>query len=138
MKNVGGKCMSSKHPPKLMNEEIKKYPIFIINTSGRLIKTNKIKSTNDYSHQCNLHHYIPYSDYERNKQWYIERGIEQKLILMSIPLHEQLHFQAIKNLTDEEFKAKYKISRYELIFNKRYSNYKEVKENERINGKDNA
>lgn len=131
--------MSLKHPPKLMDEEIKKYPIYIINTSGKLIKTNRIKSTKDYNHnQCNLHHYIPYSDYEQNKQWYIERGIEQKLILMTIPLHEQLHNQAIKNLTDEEFKAKYKISKYELIFNRKYSDYKEVKKNERINRKSDA
>ena len=57
---------------------------------------------------------------------------------MSIPLHEQLHYQAIKNLTDKEFKARYKISRYELIFSKKYSNYEEVQENERINRKDNA
>ena len=57
---------------------------------------------------------------------------------MSIQLHEQLHFQAIKNLTDEEFKTKYKISRYELIFNKKYSNYKEVKENGQTNREDNA
>ena len=120
--------MSSKIPPKLMNKEIERYPIYIINTSGKLIQTNRIKSTRDYSHQLNLHHYIPYSDYERNKQWYIERGIGQKLILMSIQLHEQLHNQAIKNLTDEEFKAKYKISKYELIFNKKYSQYSKKEE----------
>lgn len=122
-KNVGGKCMSSKIPPKNMNKEIEKYPIFFINTSGQLIRTYKIKNTQDYSHSYNLHHYIPYSDYERNKKWYEERGIKQKLILMSIQLHEQLHNQAIKNLSDSEFLARYKISKYELIFNKRYSKY---------------
>ena len=42
-------------------------------------------------------------------------GIEQKLILMRKHTHEQLHFQAIKNLTDAEFQNKYNISRRELM-----------------------
>ncbi len=123
-RNVGGKFMNSKKPKKIMNDEIAKYPIYFINTQGKLIRTYKIKSTQDYNHQaCELHHYIPFSSYTGNEEWYQERGIEQKLILMSIKLHEQLHNQAVKVLSDEEFLEKYKISKYELIFNKKFSQY---------------
>lgn len=56
--------------------------------------------------------------YDKNKEWFEERGIKQKLILVDIPLHEQLHYQAIHNLSDEEFKNKYKVSRDILIYRK--------------------
>ncbi len=108
--------------PKIMNREIAIYKIFFLNTSGRLIPVNWIKTTKDYDHfQFELHHYIPYSVYERNKQWFIDRGIEQKLILVKKHTHEQIHFQAIKNLTDYEFEKHYKISRWKLIFNKKHT-----------------
>lgn len=37
--------------------------------------------------------------------------------------HEQVELRAVKNLTDEDFEEKYKISRWELIFNKKHSKY---------------
>lgn len=113
---------STKRRKRIMNEEIELYPIFGLNVHGLLFKIHAIKSTADYNHsQYNLHHYI--TDYEKNREWYDERGIGQKLFLISIPLHEQLHNQAIRNLADEEFEEKYKISRWELIFNKKHSKY---------------
>lgn len=107
-----------------MNEDIKKYPIFILK-NGELVRTYKIKSTNDYNHYThNLHHYIPkQQNYEKNKGWYEERGIGQKLILLPIPTHEQVHNQAVHNLSDDDFYGYYKISRWELVFNRRYSKY---------------
>lgn len=106
-----------------MNNDIKKYPIYKL-LNGKLIKVLWIKSTDDYNHSLyNLHHYILRKQYEKNKQWYIDRNIEQKLILLPIAVHEQVHNQAIKNLSDEEFEKVYKISRWELFFNKRYSIY---------------
>jgi hypothetical protein len=107
-----------------MEKEIQKYPIYVLNKEGKLIRTYQINGTKDYNHyMCNLHHYIPFQEYEKNKKWYQEKGIEQKLILMSIPIHEQIHNQAIKILSDEEFKERYKISKWELIFNKKKSEY---------------
>ncbi len=107
-----------------MNREIALYKIFFLNTKGQLIFVTWIHSTQDYDHsQFELHHYIPFAVYERNKQWFMERGINQKLILMKKHTHEQLHFQAIKNLSDEEFERFYKISRHKLIFNKKHSEY---------------
>lgn len=104
---------------KIMNEEIKKYPVYVLNILGQIIPAIWIKDTNCYDHsQFNLHHFIEFQHYNRNKQWYEDRGIKQKLILMRIKTHEQLHFQAIKNMTDEEFETHYKVSRWDLIFNR--------------------
>lgn len=107
-----------------MNEDIKKYPVFYY-YKGRLLNAdNMIFSTNDYNHSThNLHHFVEKQHYEKNKNWYEERGIMQKLILMPISMHEQIHNQAIHNLTDAEFLERYKISRWELVFNRKYSKY---------------
>lgn len=112
-----------KRMQKITNEEIKKYPIFMVNKLGGLVRIHSIKSTNDYSRACNLHHYIPFSIYSKDPEWFEKRGIKQKLILMSIPLHEQVHHQAVKVLSDAEFERRYRISRWELIFNKKHSKY---------------
>lgn len=105
-----------------MQNEIKKYPTYILK-SGKLEYCD-ITSTAHYNHYFyQLHHYIKKQDYDRNKQWFEERGIKQKLILLSVPCHEQVHQQAIKNLTDEEFEDKYGISRWKLLFNRKHSEY---------------
>lgn len=107
-----------------MNEDILKYDIFVLTRKGELIKTDQIKSTDDYNHFVfSLHHYILKQHYNRNPQWYEDRGIKQKLILMPIAVHEQLHGQAIRNISDNEFKSRYKISRWDLLFNRKYSYY---------------
>ncbi len=107
-----------------MNNDIKEFDIFILLLSGKLKQIFNIFSINDYNHYVfNLHHYIKAQEWNRNKAWYIERGIKQKLILLPIHIHEQVHFQAVHNMSDEEFEAKYKISRWDLIFNRRHSKY---------------
>ena len=107
-----------------MNEDIKKYDVFFLTKNGKLIKTDKIKSINDYNHYYySLHHYILKQSYEKNKKWYDDRGIKQKLILIPIFIHEQIHNIAIKNITDEEFRSRFKISRWDLLFNRKYSSY---------------
>lgn len=105
-----------------MQEDIQQYPIYGL-SDGELIPLS-IANVNQYNHCThNLHHFIKKGDYARNKAWYDERGIKQKLILLPIYLHEQVHLQAVKNLSDKEFKQKYKISRWELLFNRRHSEY---------------
>lgn len=106
-----------------MNDDIKKYPIYTV-INGRIIELNNIKSTADYNHYShNLHHFIPKQQYEKNKNWYEERGIKQKLLLIPISMHEQIHNQGVHILSDDDFEVFYKISRWDLIFNKRYSKY---------------
>ena len=108
-----------------MKSELEKYKdrVYILTNSGELKKVY-LSSLDDYNHsKMHLHHFIPYSSYSKNSEWYKARGIEQKLILVSIPLHEQIHEQAIHNLSDEDFFKRYKTDRWELVFNKKYSNY---------------
>lgn len=110
---------------KDMAKELKKWSdsVYALRTNGELTKI-RLQSLNDYNHSLyDLHHYIQYQAYVKNPKWYKERGIEQKLILMSIPCHEQVELRAIKNLTDEEFEKKYHISRWKLIFNRKHSEY---------------
>lgn len=106
-----------------MNEDIAKYSIFQLE-NGELLRCWWIKDTSDYNHSMvHLHHYVEKQHYENNIEWYKEHGIEQKLILMPNYIHEQLHSIAVNNLSDKEFEKKYKISKWDLIFNKKYSRY---------------
>lgn len=132
VRNVGGRFtayMKKKNQKQLkdMAKELEKYKdsVFFLNKLGGLVKV-KINSLDDYNHGlngCELHHFIPYSSYVNNIEWYEARGIKQKLILVSKVLHEHIHNQGIRQLTDTEFEKKYKISRWKLLFNRKYSNY---------------
>lgn len=105
-----------------MSEDIERYPVYGL-SNGKLIPLSieNIKQYNHFTH--NLHHFIKKGDYARNQKWYDERGIKQKLILLPIYLHEQVHLQAVNNMSDEEFEQHFKISRWELLFNRRHSEY---------------
>ena len=110
-----------KNQPKDMKKEIELYKdeIYLLNTSGKLIKIN-INSLEQYNHsRCELHHFIQYQAYVQNSEWYEERGIKQKLILVSKICHEHIENRGIKVLTDEEFFNRYKIRRSELLFSKK-------------------
>lgn len=110
---------------KNMKVELEKYKdrVYFLNKSGQLTRV-RIDTLDDYNHyRIELHHFIPYQLYERNIKWFKERHIEQKLILVSKTLHEHIENRGIKTLTDEEFKKRYKISRWKLIFNRKYSDY---------------
>ena len=106
-----------------MQEDIQQYPVYIF-YNNELTPIDWVKDTNSYNHYAwQLHHFIKKGEYARNQKWYDDRGIKQKLILLPIYLHEQVHLQAVKNLTDKEFKEQYKISRWELLFNRRHTEY---------------
>lgn len=107
-----------------MNKDIQEFDIYVLTRSGKLKQIFWIKSTNDYNHYLfNLHHFIEKQHYRDNEKWYKERGIKQKLILLPVLIHEQVHGIAIKNLSDEEFKSRYKISKWDLLFNRKFSEY---------------
>lgn len=111
----------SKKPPKDMQKEIERFndSIYLLNKSGGLVKIY-LTTLNQYNHSnCELHHYIPYSDYVQRPKWYEDRGIKQKLILVSKVCHEHIEHRGIEVLTDEEFYRKYHIRRSELLFKRR-------------------
>lgn len=95
-----------------MNEDIKRFPVYALSQQGLVpIEIHSIEDYNHYTHH--LHHYIKQQDWKRNQKWFEERGIEQKLILMPVQCHVDLH-ACISN-----FKEKYNIDRAELLFNRR-------------------
>lgn len=107
-----------------MNRDIKRFPIYQLTPYGALVPIDWIKSVDDYNHSVyHLHHFIAKEHYNKNEQWYKDRGIEQKLILVTIPVHEQLHSQAIRTVPDEEFKQTFRISKWDLVFNRKFSKY---------------
>lgn len=106
-----------------MQEDIQRYSIYGL-SDGKLIPLSieNVKQYNHFTH--NLHHYIKKGEYARNKAWYDERGIKQKLILLPIWVHLAVHQSpAGANLSDEQFKQKVGISRWELLFNRRHTEY---------------
>lgn len=107
-----------------MNEDIAKYGVWGLTHTGELVRV-PVFSTDDYNHYTHhLHHFIKQQDYKRNREWFEQRGIKQKLIILPIWLHLVIHDSPGGiHYTDEQFKENYKISRWELVFNRRYSKY---------------
>lgn len=117
--------MKKKLPKKDMKKELEKYKmdVLLLTQEGEL-KPIKLDSLDDYNHfTTELHHYIPYHYYIRNSKWFEDRGITQKLFLVSKVCHEHIHNQGIEILSDEAFEKRYNISRWKLIFNRHHSEY---------------
>lgn len=108
-----------------MNEDLKQYPVYALMYNGLFYKLENVKSTSDYNHSTHhIHHYIKQQEYKRNKQWFDDMGIKQKLFLLPVWLHHIVHNDpAGANLSDAEFKEKFNVSRWDLLFNRRYSEY---------------
>lgn len=107
-----------------MNEDIKKYGVYGLTHEGALVLL-PIHSTGDYNHLTHqLHHFIKQQDYKRNEQWFTVHDIKQKLILLPVWVHNIVHNSPNgADLSDEEFLKKFKISRWDLVFNRRHSKY---------------
>ena len=110
---------------KNMNEDIKAFKVYGIR-QNRLVLLPEIVDIHSYNHElCQLHHYIKAQEYKRNKNWFIQNNIEEKLILMPTIMHEHLE-SPIYGLTDEQFYRKYRIEREILLFNKKHWIRKQV------------
>ena len=74
-----------------MNEDIAKYPVFMVNPNGKL-KQIRIESTDDYNHyEFELHHFVPQSIRKTQPELY-ERIVHlQKLILLPKDVHHSIH-----------------------------------------------
>lgn len=93
-----------------MNEDIKKYPVYML-YKGKLHPAHWVTDTESYNHYLyQLHHYIKQQSYKRKENWFKERGIEQKLILMPVQCHLDLH------ACTSDFKEKWEIEREQLLY----------------------
>lgn len=103
-----------------MNDDIDNFGVYGLTHNGQLVRV-PVFSTADYNHSTHqLHHYIKQQEYKRNKQWFEDRGIKQKLFLIPKWLHLIVHNSPDgAQLTDEKFIERFKVSRYELLFNRK-------------------
>ena len=102
-----------------MNDDIKEFGVVGLTHNGELVPLD-VHSTDDYNHLTHqLHHYIKQQEWKRNREWFTVHDIKQKLILLPKHIHELVH----NCMDDEAFEKKFKISRWDLVFNKRYSKY---------------
>ena len=92
-----------------MNEDIAQYPVYMVNSDGKL-KQTRIDSTDDYNHyEFELHHFISQSIRKNNPELY-ERIVHlQKLILLPKDVHRSVHAGA-------EYRG---LKNWELLFNRR-------------------
>ena len=115
---------------KIMNKEIEKYQgriyyfeqrqdIYGNQLVPKIKPAEWIENTSCYDHSSfELHHVIKFTNFEKNKNWYIERGLNMCLILIPKIMHQHLE-DPIYQLTDDEFYKKYLIHKYEILFNKK-------------------
>lgn len=74
-----------------MNEDIAKYPVYMVNSNG-IFKQINIKSIDDYNHfEFELHHFVPQSIRKNNPQLYEKIVHLQKLILLPRDVHHSIH-----------------------------------------------
>lgn len=113
---------------KDFNKEISLYPIYALHDNGRLERVYEINSIHDYNHcEYELHHYIKFQNYTNNTDWYKERGIKQKLILMRKAAHQHLE-NPIYSLDEDTFFKKYHIKKSEILFNRKTYNTNTITE----------
>lgn len=107
-----------------MNDDIYEFGVYGLTHNGKLVRV-PVFSTSDYNHnKYEVHHYIKQQNYRNNKEWFKEHNIKQKLILLPKWLHLIVHSSPYgAKLSDKEFEEKFKISRWDLVFNRRYSEY---------------
>lgn len=98
------------------NQEISKYGVFRVEYR-KLVFDPFIQSIKDYNHSIyELHHYIVFQSFSKNKDWYKDRGIEQKLILLPRDVHRNLHTCR----DDFDYKG---FKWFELLFCRKKSDY---------------
>jgi len=94
-------------------EDLQKYPLFVYE-NGILKEIEPIDNWNNYKVQ--IHHYIAQQKWKRNEAKYKAMGLEQKLFIIPIAMHEHLHNTGIKCLSDEQFYKQYGIRKDKLIY----------------------
>lgn len=97
-----------------MNDDIKEFPIYML-YNGEIYTADWVQNTESYNHHIyQLHHYIKQQSWKRNQKEYEAKGIKQKLFLLPIQCHLDLHACLSK------FEDKWGISRDKLLYGAKY------------------
>lgn len=93
-----------------MNDDIKEFPVFLL-YAGTLQNADWVTNTESYDHyNWQLHHFVKQQEWKRNADKLKAKGVEQKLFLLPIQCHLDLH----ACLTG--FEDKWGISRDKLLY----------------------
>ena len=93
-----------------MNDDIKEFPVYML-YDGEIHNADWVTSTESYNHYTyQLHHYIKQQSWKRNQKEFETKGIKQKLFLLPLQCHLDLH----ACLTG--FEDKWGISRDKLLY----------------------
>lgn len=104
---------------KDMQKEIRKYEgcIYYFDIdSKQLLPAEWIINLDSYNHfECELHHYVPFTDWERNTKNVRELAKNNRLILLPKIMHQHLENPLYK-LPDKDFERIYGIDPKTLLF----------------------
>lgn len=104
---------------KDMAKEIKKYRghIYYFDiVTKQVLPAPWIENLDSYNHfECELHHYVPFTDWEHNTKNVRELVKENRLILLPKIMHQHLENPLYK-LSDADFKLIYGIDPNKLLF----------------------
>lgn len=101
-----------------MNKEIQKYQgnIYYYDRVDHRIKlANWIDSIDDYNHNCELHHVVPYTDWEKNTKDVRVKVGHNALILLPKQMHQHLENPMYK-LSKSDFEKFYSIHPDEILY----------------------
>ena len=101
-----------------MDKDIEAFMVFKV-VGRQLLPAPEIVNICCYDHfWYQLHHYIKAQQYKSRMDWFIDNGINQKLILMPAIMHEQLE-SPIYGLSDKDFYRRWGIKKELLLFDKK-------------------
>lgn len=101
----------------VMNKEIARYfdEIYFLKDSGELKKVENVFSTRDYNHVFyDMHHGIKYTIYEKYKEYFMAKGIKQKLFILRKKCHQHLEIHPYI-MSEVEFLKTYNIEKSKLL-----------------------
>ena len=94
-----------------MNEDIKKYPIFLL-SNGKLRRIYNVKSTDDYNHFIlELHHFLGQTIRKNDPEFYKKVEHLQKLIFLKKDTH-----RGLPNYTDKKCLTETGMNKRDLMF----------------------
>lgn len=97
-----------------MNEDIKKYPVFMVHNRG-LVPAQWIQSTANYNHYVyQLNHFVRKSIRKNNPNFYERVEHLQKLILMPSQMNYDL-----ETMGEDAFFKKWEMDKNKLVFNRK-------------------
>ena len=65
-----------------------------------------------------LHHYVKDQQYNKNPEWFIDNGIEQRLIPLWFTVHDCIHHRSEKTFM-KEYGDKYGVKRLDFLWNRK-------------------